>query len=379
MYLISLFGKLLNLLIRSLGLGSGETLPGYLLLRFFPKALKNSTLLSGGSVIIVSGTNGKTSTVKAISHILRKRGFSVISNSSGANLKSGVTSSLLLGKPLNPYKKIDFVVLEVDELALPSVLDDVSADTLVLLNLSRDQLDRYGEVDFIVERWAEIINLGRVSTVIYDGEADYFSGIFAEGASGFVDFNRYHRDAVSSKLKDRIHEKNLMAVIAALSEKGIDPAESLNLLEDFKAAYGRGEVVYKDGVSYRIFLAKNPASMNVNLTFPGLGKADFEKVLFILNDGIPDGRDVSWIYDIESNLLNKFCAGKKVYISGSRCYDMAVRLDYAGVSVTKQDIDSSITDTVDKIKLEGSKNVVILPNYSAMLDFRKNVLGRKIL
>ena len=121
-------------------------------------------------------------------------------------------------------------------------------------------------------------------------------------------------------------------------------------------------------------------SLNQNLKVAIKGDFDYDSVLYVLNDNIPDGADVSWIYDVHTGLINMASRNKKIYVSGIRALDMAVRLRYAAVDVTEENIKEKVSDILLRIGAEDScKDVLVLPNYSAMLSFRKHVLGKSIL
>jgi UDP-N-acetylmuramyl tripeptide synthase len=157
---------------------------------------------------------------------------------------------------------------------------------------------------------------------------------------------------------------------------GISREVILKSFENFDLAFGRGEIIETPTNVFQVFLAKNPASFNQNLNLFSDGDFSESAFLFVLNDNIPDGRDVSWIYDIEPLKLREVCFGKQIYVSGKRYLDMAIRLKYAGVDVIESNICENLQVAISKIQ---SKNVVVLPNYSAMLAFRKLTLGREIL
>src|SRR3989304_3736113 len=380
LFLTILTTKLLAFLIKLFGLGSGGTWPGHVALRLYPNVLSDSGISPSLGTILVSGTNGKTTTTKMLCHVLRGKGFVVTTNASGANLTNGIASALLSGTSLFSKRRADYAVLEVDEFTLPSALEQMNVKGVVLLNLSRDQLDRYGETDLILERWEKAVNESDINCVVLDKSFKYFSEMRFTSGVQVVDTQDIPEGALPAELKERFHAKNIKAVLETLSFLGIPFEEAALLLADFQAAYGRGEVIGSGGINFHLFLAKNPASLAANLKVFEEKKNDFDAVLFILNDNIPDGRDVSWIYDVEPSLVLSACTGKEVYVSGVRGFDMAVRLDYAGVSFPQKNVSVSVPEIIEHIKNKSSvKNVAVFPNYSAMLDFRKMLVGRKIL
>ncbi len=151
--LLILFGKFLSIIFRLFNLGNGSTWPGHIALNtnkhFISDVLKNSPM----KIIVIAGTNGKTTTAKIIRTILEKNGKKVLQNESGANLLNGIASTLILSS--NSFGKIDadYLVLEVDENVLPLLLKEITPNYIILLNLFRDQLDRYGEVRTIANKW----------------------------------------------------------------------------------------------------------------------------------------------------------------------------------------------------------------------------------
>ena len=147
-------GKFVNLVSNLFNLGSGSTWPGHLILErdsgFIKKILKKNPKLK---LILIAGTNGKTTTAKLIQEILEKTNCKVFQNEAGANLLNGIASSLIKYSDLNGKINYDFAVFEIDENSLPSVLENINPNAIVLLNLFRDQLDRYGEVNIIIKKW----------------------------------------------------------------------------------------------------------------------------------------------------------------------------------------------------------------------------------
>ena len=380
LFITLLITRSLEFLIHLFGLGAGGTWPGHVALKIYPGILADPGIRPSLGTILVSGTNGKTTTTKMLCRVLTQKGYSVVTNASGANLTNGLVSALLSAKHLFSRRPADYAVLEVDEFALPSVLKQLPAKGVVLLNLSRDQLDRYGETDLILERWENSINESNVNFVVLDKSFDYFNKMLFPSGTEVLDAESIPEETLPAELNEKFHPKNIKAVLTTLSFLGITINESVSLLSDFEPAYGRGESVRVGDLNFHIFLAKNPASLTANLKDLEKKKSEFDAVLFILNDNIPDGRDVSWIYDVDSSVIFSGCSDKEIYVSGVRGFDMAVRIDYAGVVIPKENVLTSVPEIVGRIKNKNTlKNIIVFPNYSAMLYFRKMLTGRKIL
>lgn len=376
-----LVSKIIYIIIRFFKLGAGFTYPGHLILKINPKIMDQINKHVSTKRIFVSGTNGKTTTSKLIAHILRHSKYLVVHNESGANLASGVVSAVLLNSNLFGKLEVDYLIFELDESSLVKVLPHFKPDILVLLNLSRDQLDRYWEVDLIFERWQRSLRLlGRGTTLVLDGTSPKFSQLVESFPGRYIYFDDSKDFLTLTSLRGGYNAKNVNCALIVARELGISAEVARESLATFSQAFGRGECVSYRKQLYKVYLAKNPESLNQNLNMLLEDGGDYDACLFVLNDNIPDGRDVSWIYDVSPNLLRKVCVGKHVYVSGTRALDLAIRLDYAGINPPKKHINPSILKTVNYIadNLHG-KTVATLPNYSAMLNLRKVLLGRKIL
>jgi len=379
--LITLIAKTSNFISNFFGIGSGLTWPGHLALKIYPKSLTIALNKLSRGFVLISGTNGKTTTSKLITHVLQQSNLKVVSNKSGANLLNGILSALLLDTNIFGQPRSNIGVFEVDEFILPLLLFKATPRVLLLLNLSRDQLDRYGETDIIFDRWLRVLKTASPDfSVVADISQEEFKRIGDFYKGKVLYFNDSFLYLNKTKLSGKYNAKNLNACLVVCDLLKLDVERSVKLLSSFDPAYGRGEVVFYKNKSYKILLAKNPASFNNNLDVLIEASPSYDSLIFILNDNIPDGRDVSWIYDISPEKLFTVTSGKKIFISGTRCYDMVVRLKYANVDVSSAFITTEISFLLKELSKNKSINsVVVLPNYSAMLDFRKVVLGRKIL
>lgn len=387
MFLASWFVKFLSFGIKLLHLGNGYTWPGHIVNKIYPAIWNLKNLKFKRGVVLISGTNGKTTTSSLIAHLLIHAGFAVAHNSSGANLANGVLTSILLNT--NSFGKVDsdFGVFEVDEFNLPFLLDKLNPVYIILTNLSRDQLDRYGEVDVILDRWHEA--LGRyplerngmslnLPVLLLPKQNELFKslkeGWNAKGGT-VVEFDENPRLLEFTRLVGKFNALNVNVAVEIARLNGLSPSQIRDGLQTFSPAFGRGEKISFRDKEFYVFLAKNPASFNNNLEALNSPDISYEGIIFILNDKIPDGRDVSWIYDINPVFLKEACDGKRVYVTGTRALDMQIRLNYADV----KDVKILNYANRDSIKNLAAKKLVVLPNYSAMLELRKVLLGRNIL
>lgn len=393
--LCALLAKLTHYLLKITRLGNGYTLPGKLCLYFYPSLLSTDSFSFSKGLIFISGTNGKTTTTKLLTDVLRSHSYSVITNMSGSNLERGLVTSLLLGVRFSLTKgftfKYDFGVFELDELVLGRVLARMLPDVLCLLNISRDQLDRYGEPDLILTNWASAITTGfqtkpqNHQTVIYDQTDDLLvtlcNTLSLSDMVTCVPFDATTTFLQLTKLKGTFNAKNINCVQKVAAKYGITKAQFELSIKNVTHAYGRGELIKYKGKSFLLHLAKNPASFEHNLDLIKDDMAPETAVVLILNNNIPDGKDVSWIYDIPQVKLAYTLHGfQTIYVSGTRCLDMAVRLHYCGIDVPPEHINPHLKSTLTAIVANPLvKRAVVLPNYSAMLACRKLLLGKSIL
>lgn len=425
-----LVAKAAGMLIRTFRLGAGATWPGEIALRIRPRILK-SLLLREQTVVIVAGTNGKTTTSKMLSDILTASGHRVTRNESGANLDNGIVSALIADSTFRGAARSDTYIFEVDEASLPKILPSVNPTVIVLLNLFRDQLDRYGEIDTIADKWhAALKRLTYPTTLVVNADDPFLATIVRDtgkqavffglenpdlgkkeidhaadtvhcplcghrltfGAVYFSHLGKWacgrcgltHPDvSVSSKdfrspLEGVYNVYNTIASSLAARILGVKDDVIRKGLREFKPAFGRMEDITVRGKEVRILLSKNPTGMNESIRTI-LGSPLQGPVLFLLNDRIPDGTDVSWIWDVDFELLASY--PYPIYVSGDRYLDLAVRLKYAGVRpkqlIPVQEIGIAVDRAIAGVP--GGKRLWILPTYSAMLQTRKLLTGRKIL
>jgi lipid II isoglutaminyl synthase (glutamine-hydrolysing) len=420
-------------LSRISGRGGGTTLPGKLLLRLQPDAIgRLAARLPAGSALI-SATNGKTTTAKMAASIL-SQGQIVCRNGSGANLASGVASALLAADGA------DVGLFEVDEAALAAVARALTPSAVVLGNLFRDQLDRYGELELVAERWREtaialppssilvcnaddplVASIGRTrEQTTWFGIDDAAAGLgrMQHAADSKWCVRCGHRleydsitlghlgawrcpdcgdarpaldvaardleldglRAVSFRLCTPLGEERvrlplpglynvynaLAAAALALRLSGVQPPALRSGLERFSAAFGRFERITLGERQSVLLLVKNPAGANEVIRT--LAEDPAPKTLLIaLNDRIADGRDVSWIWDVDFELLAPQI--DRIVCTGTRAAEIAMRLKYAGAERIEVVVPAEAA--LDTVAERGDGPVYLLATYTAMLDLRR--------
>ncbi len=419
--------------------GGGTTLPGKLLLRMAPDAIERMTAGLAQGAVVISATNGKTTTAKMLAALLEPE-RRLCRNTAGANLESGVASALL------GCDGADLGVFEVDEAALPGVAARLRPRATVLGNLFRDQLDRYGELEAIAARWqrmtaalpaesqlvrngddplvASLENGGETLTFGIDDEGSalpemphasdskwcpacgtrlryerVYLGHLGDWSCPGCGRRRPHLDVwadtldplgldgtrfvLRTPLGDADVElpmpglynvyNALAAAAAACALGGVDVARIARGLERFDAAFGRFERLRVGDRDAVLLLAKNPAGANELIrTLATDGRP--KQLLVALNDRIADGRDVSWIWDVDFELLAGHVQG--VVTAGTRAAEMAMRLKYGAVGGERLEVAGSIDAGLDRALAGGEGPVYLLGTYTAMLELRA-VLERR--
>ncbi|MGW1675932.1 MurT ligase domain-containing protein [Saccharopolyspora sp. NPDC002376] len=387
-------GRLASSMSRRLGLGSGAMIGGRLALSLQPQALRR--LVAGRRVVMVTGTNGKTTTTRMVAEALRSRAPAV-SNATGANMLDGHVAALMT-RPSAP-----FAALEVDELHLAQVTAQFEPAVILLLNLSRDQLDRVGEIRTVAEslrralarapgahvianrddpnivfaaadhpsvtwisggaRWkGDALNCPRCGAFLGDAdqdwrctcglsrpEADWTATTEAAVASDGT------RCALDLALPGQVNRVNATFALAAAEHLGCDQGAAVQRIQQITEAAGRYGTVQLAGRAVRLLLAKNPASW---LEMLDLASTEQHPLVLMVNSREADGYDVSWLWDVDFELLGD----RPVRVAGDRALDLAVRLHYAGVPAT---VSTSVDDA-----LAGTDDGVpdVIANYTAFRD-----------
>jgi len=431
---------------RASGRGGGTTLPGRLLLRLDPRSIARLGSQLDHGITLVSATNGKTTTAGMLAALLAAEGRTPVHNRAGSNMTWGIATALL-------EQRGDEGLFEVDEAWLPQVVAELEPSLVVLGNLFRDQLDRYGETEALADAWATtvgrragrtrfalnaddplIADLGREGEgsrragIVYFGIDDegqalpelqhafdakhcrrcghpyvYERAFLAHlghyscpncgaerprpevtatrielhGMSGSSLTVRTPQGelAIELPLPGLYNVYNALAAIAAALELGIAAERIPSALSEMRGAFGRVETIEIGASRVSILLVKNPAGANEVLRTLKLEAAGEKLDLWLaLNDRIADGRDVSWVWDADFELL----AGsvRRVLCAGTRAPEMALRLKYAGWPEDSIAVEPGIEASLDRAVAEAPERLFALPTYTALLELHKVLSGR---
>ncbi|MBI5106537.1 MAG: DUF1727 domain-containing protein [Solirubrobacterales bacterium] len=423
----------------------GTSLPGKVLMRLEPHAIGElAARLPNGSAIL-SATNGKTTTAAMVASIMGRGGHRLVHNRAGANMAGGVASALLGAAGRRGTMAGDTGLFEVDEFWLDRLVPEVRPRVLLLANLFRDQLDRYGELETIADRWAEVVadtpaqlvlnaddpliaDLGRERDALFFGVED--PAMALPGLAHASDskhcrrcgapyrydlvflghLGHYRCDAcgaarpapqvaaervvldglrgarvtmrtpagtadVTLPLPGLYNVYNMLGAAAMALSLGAPLADVVAGLEAVSPAFGRAETVRVGDREMLLLLVKNPAGANEVIRTLALEDGEHD-VLAVLNDNIADGRDVSWVWDADFEVL----AGRlrRVVCSGTRAPEMALRLKYAGVPAGRLEVVEELPRALDAAVDGGDGRLVAIPTYTAMLELRDELVARGV-
>jgi UDP-N-acetylmuramyl tripeptide synthase len=398
-------------------------------------------------IIVVTGTNGKTTTTKLIANILEENGLSYVHNKAGSNMERGLISTVAEASSISGRIDADVGLFEVDEAYMPKVCMAIQPHTIVVTNLFRDQLDRYGELDKIANSFRNLFNdlpnvqlilngddplvaslgynLENSKKAVYFGIEDYKGPILKHDRTADSIFDPF----TQSKLKYEQHyfghigrykakrggftrpkldfqAKNvrqngidsikfvvnnstkaikldipglynvynsLAAYAATRTALNLDEKAIISSLSGSSAAFGRSETLNYVGREVLMLLIKNPTGLNqVIQTY--LMKERDRLLVFVINDNYADGRDISWLWDAAFEDLRGYKG--KVMVGGTRVYDMALRLKYAGLEdVTIEPDEAKLLNLIESNSTKRSR-IFILPTYTAMLSIRSKLVAQ---
>ncbi len=393
--------------------GGGSALPGLFVEKIDPDFIQRTLAQLPEGVVVVSGTNGKTTTTKMVVELLESQGLRVFTNRTGSNFTRGVAAALL-GEVDNKGKlDADIAVLELDEAHAVHFVKAVPPRYSLLLNVMRDQLDRFGEIDATAKMLAQIAGATSDTVVLnredprvaaiavrlsgqkvsYFGLAPELTKLFPsdddmrgkmaaklqklpsdvtleklEGATAQFIFGG-KKITTTLELQGIYNVYNAAAALALtrviVGEK-LNESKLINALSRVEPAFGRGETLTIGGQPLELVLVKNPSGFRLSLaSFKPEGFA----IMVAINDNYADGRDMSWLWDVEFGSLKE---GGVAEVAGIRAYDMALRLQYDDVTVSHVEPDLAAA-LQHFITSAGTQPKRIFCTYTAMLALRREL------
>lgn len=418
-------GKALTVLGKIIGKKSSSS-PGHYALKVCPSLVSELSKCVSKGIIVTCGTNGKTTTNNLIALALETKGYKVICNKLGANMLSGIATTLLQDMSIFGKLEADYACLEIDEAYTPIVFDYIKPDVMVVTNLFRDQLDRYGEIDITSDIIKRAIKKAPDVKLVLNGDdplcvqfgleenvkAFYFGisqqvleqvndtkeGRFCPICGEEQHYNYYHysqlgdfscphcgfkRPKIDFDVKDvllgtpmkftingqsmEINYKgfyniyNLIAVYGALNVIGESTEDFASLLAGYKPQIGRMQE-YDMGKPVILSLSKNPAGFNQAIATVNTDKRK-KDVIIAINDKANDGRDVSWLWDVDFDKIADENLNT-LTTTGIRVYDISLRFKYADITVDYMTHD--MAEAVTRCLKTDSKVVYVLVNYTAL-------------
>lgn len=361
-------GKIITLFLKLFSFSGGTALPGLIALKINPTLINQIVSKNKLTSIIITGTNGKTTTCRLLGNIFKSSGIDYIHNRTGSNLMRGIASTLINQTDISGKLKAKYAIWEVDEAAVKSAITQLRPRIILFNNLSRDQLDRYGELDTIIQSWQTGINSLSSSSQVLVNQLD--PRLKKLQAKNLITFGKLLNPG-------QFFEANIQAATAIAQVLKIKKNYINQAVKNFKPAFGRGETFIFNQKPVCISLVKNPSGFNAVLSWLNLQKHLNQPLLLILNDRIADGTDVSWIWDTNLEILS--LRTQPIIISGLRSYDLALRLKYAGVNPKLIKVQPSITKAWNNLIIQKGSIFNILPTYTAMLELRQYLTANKII
>lgn len=393
--------------------GGGSALPGLFVEKIDPDFIKKTLAQLPKGVVVISGTNGKTTTTKMVVSLLEAHGLRVFTNRTGSNFTRGVAAALLKDVDMKGQLEADIAVLELDEAHAVKFVAAVQPRYSLLLNVMRDQLDRFGEIDATANMLAKIASMTsqavvlnredprvrRIATALQTQQVSYF-GLGDDllhhfpsdddmrsrtvktikrpeasvaltkhqdnHATFMIDGRTYDTDLKLNGIYNVFNASAAIALTKAVMANEFDVAKTIAALATVTPAFGRGELMTVGGQPLELVLVKNPSGFRLGLkSFEPEGWA----TMIAINDDYADGRDMSWLWDVEFDTLASVGVSQ---VSGVRCYDMALRLQYDEVAVAhiEPELSIALRQFIDHNRDTPKR---IYCTYTAMLGIRKEL------
>ncbi len=427
--------KLAAIAGRILGKGSSAG-PGTIALKICPDIIERLKSNISKNVIVTCGTNGKTTTNNLIYTALKNSGYKVLCNNLGANMLSGVATAFVLECNWLGRFSVDYACFEVDEASTVRVFEHITPDVIVITNLFRDQLDRYGEVEMTVSLIKKAIDMADEPLLVLNGDDPVSSslganrnrtvyygigekvlndedgakeGRFCSNCGHELTYNFIHYSQlgdyfcskcgnkrpeikyeaknvdISSGLEFSVGDErlslnyrgfyniyNILAVYAVIDSLSIEKSDFCKVLDNYKPQVGRMEEINL-GKPVILNLAKNPAGFNQAIATV-LQDSRKKDVIFAVNDAPSDGQDVSWLWDVDFDKIVHDNLNL-LFVSGIRLYDLALRFKYSDIKV--DEVCENIPELIKKCLDSDAEVCYVLVNYTALFGTQKTLIEMK--
>ena len=383
----------------------GVTWAGKVAIKICPDILEQLSSQVRKAIFATCGTNGKTTTNNMLCAALEAEGQKVICNHTGSNMLNGVVAAFVLASKWNGKIDADYACIEADEASTRHIFPRIKPDYMLLTNLFRDQLDRYGEIDITMNILEEMmrkvpkmqiivngddalsaylamdsgnpyVTYGISKPVIKSAANEIREGRFCKRCGEKLEYRFYHYSQlvegkhIVANYKGFYNVYNILAAYAGVRTAGFAGEHFGDMLRRFNPENGRMEQFRIKGTGVTLNLAKNPAGFNQNISAVMQDQAP-KDIIIAINDNAQDGTDISWLWDVDFDLLGNDSV-KSITVSGIRCQDMRLRLKYVDIpSVLEGDVEKAIRDRVE----DGVGNLYVLVNYTALFSTR-NILKR---
>ncbi|MEP6710709.1 MAG: MurT ligase domain-containing protein [Candidatus Saccharibacteria bacterium] len=393
--------------------GGGSALPGLFVERIDPNFISTTLAQLPQGVVVVSGTNGKTTTTKMVVELLESQGLKVFTNRTGSNFTRGVAAALLGEVDMKGALDADIAVLELDEAHAVHFVTKIAPRYSLLLNVMRDQLDRFGEIDTTAKMLETIAGhttdgvvlnredprVARVAAATNKKEVRFFgldsslqslfpsddelrgsqikagskpaADVILKTLSGQSATFTIDGQNITTKLKlqgvyNIYNAAAALALVRLIVGERLDPSALISSLANVTPAFGRGESLTVGGQPLELVLVKNPSGFRLGLS--SFSPADYATMIAI-NDNYADGRDMSWLWDVDFDSLKEHGVAQ---ISGIRAFDMALRLQYDEVEISH--VETNLKKALRNfISLAPDKPKRIYCTYTAMLALRREL------
>ena len=343
----------------------GVTWAGKIALKINPDILEDLSSQVRKKIFVTCGTNGKTTTNNMLCAALENEGQKVVCNHTGSNMLNGVVAAFVLAAGPTGRLDADYACIEVDEASTRHVFPGLKPDYMLLTNLFRDQLDRYGEIDITMNILEEMIRTVPKMQVIVNADDALSAYLAMDSGNPYITYGI--SKPVQKSAANEIREGRFCKKCGARLEYSFYHYSQLGDYKCPSCGFARPEIKYDahdvKGTGVMLNLAKNPAGFNQNISAVMQDKTQ-KDIIITINDNAQDGTDISWLWDVDFDLLGD-ASIHSITVSGIRCQDMRLRMKYVDIPVMlEENVETAIRKRIE----DGVGNLYVLVNYTALFS-----------